>query len=54
MMKFGPMFARNLRRLRPRSTGKWHLDEMVVAIQGRRMYLWRAVDSEDAVRHPPR
>jgi putative transposase len=54
VLKFGPMFARNLRRLRPRSTGKWHLDEMVVAIQGRRIYLWRAVDSEDAVRHPPR
>ena len=44
--KFGPMFARNLRRLRPRPTGRWHLDEMVVSIQGRRMYLWRAVDSE--------
>jgi putative transposase len=30
VMKFGPMFARNLRRLRPRPTGKWHLDEMVI------------------------
>jgi putative transposase len=49
VLKFGPMFARNLRRLRPRSTGKWHLDEMVVSIQGRRMYLWRAVDSEGEV-----
>src|SRR5215204_2956311 len=27
--KFGPAFARNLRRLRPRPTGRWHLDEMV-------------------------
>src|SRR3712207_211842 len=49
VLKFGPAFARNLRRLRPRPTGKWHLDEMVVAIQGRRMYLWRAVDSEGEV-----
>jgi putative transposase len=49
VMKFGPMFARNLRQLRPRPTGKWHLDEMVVAIQGKRMYLWRAVDSEGEV-----
>jgi transposase-like protein len=48
-LKFGPMFARNLRRLRPRPTSKWHLDEMVVAIQGKRMYLWRAVDSEGEV-----
>jgi putative transposase len=47
--KFGPLFARNLRRLRPRPTGTWHLDEMVVSIQGRRMYLWRAVDSEGEV-----
>ncbi len=49
VLKFGSMFARNLRRLRPRPTGRWHLDEMVVSIQGRRMYLWRAVDSEGEV-----
>jgi putative transposase len=49
VLKFGPMFARNLRRLRPRPTGRWHLDEMVVSIQGRRMHLWRAVDSEGEV-----
>src|SRR5215211_6844006 len=49
VLKFGPAFARNLRRLRPRPTGTWHLDEMVISIQGRRMYLWRAVDSEGEV-----
>jgi len=49
VVKFGPAFARNLRRLRPRPTGRWHLDEMVVAIQRKRMYLWRAVDSEGEV-----
>jgi putative transposase len=49
VMKFGPMFARNLRRLRPRAAGTWHLDEMVISIQGKRMYLWRAVDSEGEV-----
>src|SRR5215217_7435077 len=48
-LKFGPAFARNLRRLRPRPTSKWHLDEMVVSIQGRRTYLWGAVDSEGEV-----
>ena len=47
--KFGPAFARNLRRLRPRPSGTWHLDEMVVSIQGRRHYLWRAVDDEGEV-----
>ena len=49
VLKFGPAFARNLRRLRPRPTDRWHLDEMVVSIQGKRMYLWRAVDSEGEV-----
>ncbi|PVE20190.1 IS6 family transposase [Microvirga sp. KLBC 81] len=49
VLKFGPAFAHNLRRLRPRPTGTWHLDEMVIAIQGRRLYLWRAVDSEGKI-----
>src|SRR5215210_526157 len=49
VLKFGPAFARNLRRLRPRTSDTWHLDEMVVSIRGRRMYLWRAVDSEGEV-----
>ena len=49
VLKFGPGFARNLRRLRPRPSDTWHLDEMVVSIQGRRMYLWRAVDSEGEI-----
>ena len=47
--RFGPAFARNLRRLRPRPSGTWHLDEMVISIQGRRHYLWRAVDDEGEV-----
>jgi putative transposase len=49
VIKFGPAIARNLRRLRPRPADTWHLDEMVVSIQGRRMYLWRAVDSEGEI-----
>jgi transposase-like protein len=49
VLKFGPAFARNLRRLRPRPRDLWHMDEMVVSIQGRRMYLWRAVDSEGEI-----
>ena len=43
------MFARNLRRSRPGSTARWHLDEMVVKIRGRRMLVWRAVDDEGEV-----
>ncbi len=35
------------RRFTP--TARWHLDEMVVKIRGRRMLLWRAVDDEGKV-----
>jgi transposase-like protein len=49
VMKFGPLFARELRRRRPRPTFRWHLDEMVVLIAGDRHWLWRAVDSEGEV-----
>ena len=47
--KFGPQFARALRKRRPRPTGRWHMDEMVVTIAGKRYWLWRAVDSEGEV-----
>src|SRR3954449_12696145 len=33
----------------PRPGDRWHLDEMVVRIAGRRMYLWRAVDQEGEI-----
>ncbi len=46
VFKFGRALACNLRRLRPRPAAMWHLDVMVVSIQGKRMYLWREVDSE--------
>ena len=49
VLKFGPGFARRLRRSRPRPSDRWHLDEMVVRIAGKRMYLWRAVDHEGEI-----
>ena len=48
-LKFGRLFAQSLRRSRPRPTGRWHLDEMVVKVSGKRMWLWRAVDDEGEV-----
>lgn len=48
-LKFGPAIAANLRKRRPKPTGRWHLDEMVVRIRGVRMYMWRAVDDEGEV-----
>ena len=49
VLKFGPLIARKLRQGRPRPSARWHLDEMVVRIAGKRMYLWRAVDNEGEV-----
>ena len=47
--RFGPLIARRLRRRRGPPSNHWHLDEMLVKIAGRTMYLWRAVDSEGEV-----
>lgn len=47
--KFGTLDARQIRPSRPRPSGRWHLDEMFVWTNGRRMYLSRAVDDEGEV-----
>src|SRR6476660_9208119 len=49
ILKFGPLIAQRLRQARPRPSDRWHLDEMVVRIAGKRLYLWRAVDHEGEV-----
>ncbi len=46
---FGLDYARRLRRRRGRLGDTWHLDELFVTIQGRRQYLWRAVDQDGDV-----
>ena len=48
-LKFGRAYAAKLRRSRSRSDAQWHLDEVFVTINGKRMYLWRAVDCEGEV-----
>ena len=49
VLKFWPLFARELRSRRSRPTARWHLDEMAVMIAGRQFWLWRAVDDEGEV-----
>ncbi|CAO3424409.1 IS6 family transposase [Azospirillum endophyticum] len=49
VLKFGPAIASNLRRLRPKPSQRWHLDEMMIGVSGKLMYLWRAVDDEGEV-----
>ena len=47
--RFGPVYARRLRRRRGRLGDTWHLDELFVTLQGRRQYSWRAVDEDGDV-----
>jgi transposase-like protein len=47
--KFGPAIAANIRKVRGRADSVWHLDEMVIRINGKRLYMWRAVDKEGEV-----
>ena len=43
-VKFGPEYARRLKRRRAQPGDKWHLDEVFLNIDSERRYLWRAVD----------
>jgi putative transposase len=49
---FGPMIAADLRKRRPKPHTIWHLDEVYLKIDGRLVYLWRAVDAEGEVLGP--
>ena len=42
-LKFGQMFANQIRRRLPVAGDKWHLDEVVLTIAGVKHWLWRAV-----------
>ncbi len=47
--RFGCHFADCIKRDRPGAADKWHLDEVVIPINGRRHWLWRAVDANGDV-----
>ncbi|TDQ07876.1 DDE superfamily endonuclease [Phyllobacterium brassicacearum] len=47
--KFGRNFANRIRRRSGRFGDKWHLDEVVVSIAGKKQWLWRAVDQDGFV-----
>jgi putative transposase len=47
--KHGSDYARRLRRRAPTRDDVWHLDELVVRINGQKCWLWRAVDQEGYV-----
>ena len=48
-LKFGPDYARRLKRKRPSRRDIWHLDEIVATIAGQKHWLWRAVDQDGYV-----
>jgi putative transposase len=48
-LKFGADYARRLKRKAPTRHDVWHLDEVVISINGEKRYLWRAVDQEGYV-----
>ena len=47
--RFGSQFAVCIRRDRPRPHDKWHMDEVVVPINGVKHWLWRAIDGNGDV-----
>src|SRR5215472_17644476 len=47
--RFGPTFAAELRRRRAQPGDKWHIDEVLLKINVRRHWLWRAVDQTGVV-----
>jgi putative transposase len=48
-LKFGPDYARRLRRKTPSRRDVLHLDEVVITISGQKHWLWRAVDQDGYV-----
>ena len=48
-LKFGQLFASRIRQRAPRRGDKWHLDEVVITIAGKKHWLWRAVDQDGLV-----
>ncbi|RUV62045.1 MAG: IS6 family transposase [Mesorhizobium sp.] len=44
--RFGPECVRRLRAKRPSPNDVWHLDEVLITIPGKKLWLWRAVDQD--------
>ena len=47
--QFGPVFAKRIKARSPNPSTTWHLDEVYTKINGKMVYLWRAVDDEGTV-----
>jgi len=47
--KFGREYSNRIRRRAPARGDKWHMDEVVITIRGKKHLLWRAVDQQGFV-----
>ena len=47
--KFGSTYAKRIRSRSERPSPVWHLDEVYTKINGKMVYLWRAIDDEDTI-----
>ena len=48
-VRFGGLFAEEIKKHRRKPTRHWHIDETQCKIAGKKHYLWRAVDSDGVV-----
>jgi len=48
-LKFGQAFANQIRRRLPAVGDKWHCDEVVMTVAGKKHWLWRAMDQNGLV-----
>ncbi len=47
-LKFGPRYAKQLRKRQGRLGDTWYMDELtIITAQGEHRYLWRAMDQDD-------
>ena len=46
---YGPVFAKRIKSRSQLPSPRWHLDEVYTKINGKMVYLWRAVDDEGTV-----
>ena len=49
-LKFGPHYAKQLRKRQRRLGDTWYMDELTfITVRGERRYLWRAVDQDNNI-----